>query len=265
MPNCPSKNTRVHVSACPTFNPGVESWMAMKQHRQGRGRVRSTAYSGYLRGVRRWLYPTICALGVSLTTCLYYFAIRAHNVELSFDQQLALERQTQVLANHTVYVTSGSGGELLEALAPLDWGKVSKRVEWVFFTRASPSAPLVAAVANAFRTFRPPGLGIVQFSCGCAIPNAYVRRTRVRFSGAECLMLPGFVFPSAHVAWVDSQSSVSCTNRAVPRALTPGWYSLYEHKLVRARDDFATIKEELIEERAEELRKTNADVATRRR
>lgn len=208
-------------------------------------------------------------IGVILTaaiTGVYFLAIQEHDVELSFDQQLELERQTYRIANHSMYMAkSGSDADLISALAHEDWSKVSKRIEWVVFSSRMkiedrPTVEWTAKITSLFAEFVPPNLGVILFPCGCVVPNAFLttgNSNSVRFGGdMECAMLPGFVFPHKYVAWTDAKPTKNHPQHCIHSA---GWFAQHETKLARARQAFENFKEDVITKHAEELNKLESE------
>jgi len=206
-------------------------------------------------------------IGLLLTACVtgvYFLAIQEHDVELSFDQQLELERQTYRIANHSMYMARSSATDLISALSHEDWSKVSKRIDWVVFISISisissgakieerPSVEWTAKMSALFADFVPPNLGIILFPCGCVVPNKFVTLANVRFSGMECAMLPGFVFPHKYVAWTDAKPTKNHPAHCMHHA---GWFARHEDKLEVARQGFDIFKEHVIAKHAEELMK----------
>lgn len=224
-------------------------------------RVRTKPYRGaYSKRHRADAGGLLCIIAglitLLTTTAVYYVAMRRHNVELSFDQLSTFERQTRVVANRTLYVSEqhrvdAAHADLAVALARDDWAKVSAKIELVAYVFDDTSAFVgnpdwSNSVAHAFAAFDPPGLGIALFPCGCVVPNLFLRRSAARFGGLECAMLPGFVFPSQHVVWIDDAPGAHPC-RGAARMHPPDWYARHEHKLGQARDDFHEMRARLIE------------------
>lgn len=193
------------------------------------------------------------AVALLCVTGIYYVAMRQHNVELSFDQLSTFERQTRMVANRTLYLSeqhrSDATIDLAVALAREDWAKVSAKIEYVAFVFDDTfsfvgNRAWGLNVARAIASFDPPGLGLTLFPCGCVVPNAFLRRSDVRFAGLECAMLPGFVFPHSNVVFIEDPPSVH-TCRGAKRMHPVGWYSRNEHKIEQARNDYSALVEEV--------------------
>ncbi len=230
----------------------------MRVRRDGSGaglRVRTKSYGDKRRRQRcsRYWQPALCVLVTLTTTLVYYVAIRQHNVELSFEQKMSLAQQTTVLANRTFYVTS-KPDDLVHTIATSDWAKVSARIDVVAYTKVADSPLWATKVSHALAAFNPPGLGVVLHPCGCVVPNALLRRSALRFGTDTCAMLPGFVFPSRHVAWIDEPPAAAKCEIKAPEH---NWYAAHVSKLAQARADFRELKDYMIEKRAQELTNIN--------
>lgn len=217
-------------------------------------RVRTKSYGERRRREQcRYLWPVLCIAVTLATTLIYYVAIRLHNVELSFEQQVSLEHQTTILANRTFYVTSKSD-DLIHTIPTSDWAKVSERIDVIAYTKHANSALWATKVSHALVSFNPPGLGVVMHPCGCVVPNELLRKTTFEFGTDMCFMLPGFVFPARHVAWVDEPPS---DGKCESKMSDKDWFAKHVGKLSRARADFANLKEVMIEKRAQQLTTMN--------
>lgn len=182
-------------------------------------------------------FVTLAALLV--TTGVYYAAIRAHNVDLTFVEHSAFERQMHVIGNTTAYVVELDKESLLTTLPAEDWAALSGRIEAVVFTRGDMWGLLGSEVVEGVgRAVREVGKGIVMFGCGCALRNEVVKGVGTRFGGDWCVMVPGFVVGSANVTWVEGDGGCG-KKRWVEGS---GWYTRHAEKLETARGEWAALK-----------------------
>lgn len=163
---------------------------------------------------------------VGLVTLVFFLNFRGSHVELNPSQVAEYERRSQVLSNSTVYIVEVHRPEgLLRRLSPEDWARVSGSIDYVAYV--FDDLPVFLAdewVSRAERVLRGPslphaarinaGLGIVLFSCGCILPNAYFKSVAPRLGGMECLLLPGWVLPPIDVHWIpDIDQDKTCKRR----------------------------------------------------
>lgn len=191
--------------------------------------------------------PILAIIATVVLSVVYFVAIRTHNVQLSFKQLSEFERHVQTGGNRSVYfVELPSRDEFLTSFTPDEWQKLSGRIDYVVFLYDDLEAvgslngwvPLVTA---AFSRMKPPGYGISLFACGCVVPNVIFTRTRTRFDGYECTMLPGFVIPDDAVAFVN----VSMTDKRCRRRdafLSFRWYQMNAWKLQAARKEHKALR-----------------------
>lgn len=188
-----------------------------------------------------------CGVGVVLFSIVYFIVIQQHNVELSFDQLSMFDRQVQTVGNRSVYaVEAGKRDALLASLSTEDWAKVSSRIDYVAFvygevTAIMRSANWVKRIGIALDGMQPPGYGVVLFKCGCVVPNLIFTKTRTRFDGFECAMLPGFIMAKDSVKFVDVPiAEEKCGRRNA--VLGSGWYGEHSWKLEDARAEHAELR-----------------------
>lgn len=192
----------------------------------------------------------ITAAAVLIFTCIYFIAIRQHNVELSFDQLSAFERRVQNVGNYSIYVVeAGAKDDVLATLPREDWGKVANRVDFVAFVYGEVSGLIGGArwmekVAKVFKVGMGRAYGIVLFECGCVVPNLVFKMTKTRFQGAECMMLPGFVMDKEAVRFVKSgMEGRKCLKRDA--MLGGGWYNEHAWKLQDARAEHQKLRKRI--------------------
>lgn len=200
---------------------------------------RSKTPRSWLRRLLPYAAPISVTLAIAVVTGVYYVAIRTHSVELSFDQLSAFERQVSNLGNSSLYlIEPPRRDEVMDSLSTEDWAKVSASIDLVAFIYDDPvsfvNTAWLAKVNHAFKSMPFSGYGIVLFPCGCVIPNTVFVNTQVRFNGAECTMLPGFVIQNDFVAFIDTDSAKNpCRNRDI--VLRSNWYETHSWKLDQAK------------------------------
>lgn len=194
----------------------------------------------------------VCLMGVVCFSVVYFVAIQQHNVELSFDQLSMFDRQVQTVGNVSVYsAEAGKRDALLGTLTTEDWAKVSSRIDYVAFVygdtaRGMRSAEWMRGIGGVLDRMRPRGYGIVLFKCGCVVPNFVFTKTRTRFDGFECAVLPGFVMGKEAVRFVEVPVAEEvCGKRDA--VLGANWYREHSWKLEDARAEHAELRKGLEE------------------
>ncbi|PXF44143.1 hypothetical protein BWQ96_06116 [Gracilariopsis chorda] len=200
--------------------------------------------------------PVLSLVTVIVVTAVYYTAIRSHDVELSFDQLSAFERQVTTLGNRSIYVCSGGNAkDMIYSLHRYEWEKVASKIDFVAFVydevyRMRLNSAWVEAVAGLLRESKPNGYGVVLFSCGCIIPNVVFQRTEVRFGGYECMMLPGFVMSHEFVHFEElAAQRTPCRKRE--RITKSNWYEENSFKIEEARREHEELRVKLMIENGE--------------
>lgn len=192
----------------------------------------------------------ITTAAVLIFTCVYFIAIRQHNIELSFDQLSAFERRVQTVGNYSIYVVEADAtDDVLATLPKEDWGKVANRIDFVAFVYGEVSGLIggvrwMAEVAKVFKEKLGRSYGIVLFECGCVVPNLVFKMTKTRFQGAECMMLPGFIMGKEAVRFVKSGTEGRmCMKRDA--VLGGGWYNEHAWKLQDARAEHQDLRKKI--------------------
>lgn len=204
----------------------------------------------FSKAILTYTTPLLTLLVTALITAVYYFAIQAHNVELSFDQLSAFERQVSTVGNNSLYIVEPPRhDDILTSLSKHDWAKLSSRIDYVIFVYddmyASVDASWLHHVSDSFGAMSPKGYGLILFSCGCIIPNIVFAATQTRFDGFECTMLPGFVIASQSVAFIDIHlPNARCNNRDA--ILESPWYETNAWKLDNARREHEQLTTSLL-------------------
>jgi hypothetical protein len=181
-----------------------------------------------------------------VVTGVYFAAIRRHDVNLSFDQRLTLGQHLQSFGNKTVYVVDPSDVDpVLSRLPYDDWTKISSKIDYVAYVYDSVYiGDIFHSLSSALENVSPHGYGVALFSCGCLIHNVLLQHVSVRFDGMECAMLPGFIFETSAVRWVDAEiDSNACKSRDT--LLNTQWYDVHSWKLQSAREEYADIRAHL--------------------
>lgn len=194
--------------------------------------------------------PILLAAIFLILVAVYFFAIRNHSVELSFDQLAAFERQVTNIGNRSIYIVEPPRkDEILSSLPREDWARISNRIDYVAFVYDDPyniiNNAWLQKVSAAFDIMSMKGYGIVLFSCGCVIQNLILANTKTRFNGAECTMLPGFVLSNEAVSFIDiNLPGGRCKNR--DKVMEGLWYQTYSWKLEDARREHDELRQSLL-------------------
>ena len=181
---------------------------------------------------------------------IYFFAIRSHDVELSFNQLSAFERQIQTIGNYTIYIVDPlkNEDEILSTFSRKQWSKVSTQIDYIAFIYDEIDAVIgpswVSGAITQFKNHYPNGYGMMLFSCGCIIPNLIFTEMDVRFNGFECSLLPAFVIPKNFISFVNTTLP---THRCSKRDAVLGrqWYDENIEKLGVARSQHRILRETL--------------------
>lgn len=193
-----------------------------------------------------------------LITLVFYFTIRHHDIELSFDQLSAFERQVHSLGNRTIYSIDVSRKDaVFSKLSNDDWAKISRKIDYVAFTYddfnsltagTTSHDQLFGTLSQELEGIQPHGYGIALFSCGCLLHNIMFQHVSTRFDGMECAMLPGFVLDNDDVRWVETAlQDDACLNR--DRLLGQPWFYAQLPKLSKARSEYSLVRKHLSEKR----------------
>eukprot|EP00188_Purpureofilum_apyrenoidigerum_P000238 Plantae.Rhodophyta-Purpureofilum_apyrenoidigerum.ctg10962.p1 GENE.Plantae.Rhodophyta-Purpureofilum_apyrenoidigerum.ctg10962~~Plantae.Rhodophyta-Purpureofilum_apyrenoidigerum.ctg10962.p1 ORF type:complete len:272 (+),score=45.29 Plantae.Rhodophyta-Purpureofilum_apyrenoidigerum.ctg10962:154-969(+) len=187
--------------------------------------------------------PFLILLTVIIVTGIFFVGIRKKGVELSIDQMAEYQRRVKSFSNTTIYVSEFDKTEgILNNLAALDWAEVAKDVAFVAFTYEDfgeqISETWLHKMLEVLNESPVPGFGIILFQCGCIVPNSYFEFFDVRFDRAECLLLPGFIFPKEFVFWVNAKIAGGCAGRDA---------YLKQKLLVEHRDDIEATRERFTE------------------
>lgn len=194
--------------------------------------------------------PFLSLVAVFVLTGIYYNAIKSQNVELSFDQLSAFERQVIMVGNRSVYTVDPlQRDELLKSLSRSEWVNVASNIDVVAIMyddlHSVMNPALMQRIDSVLMRNSPKGYGVVSFSCGCFIPNFIFKETQTRFSGFECLILPGFVMSQEHVHFIDIElPDGHCRNRK--KVMRSSWYESNEEKLAEARKEHKSLKKKLL-------------------
>ncbi|CAN8071490.1 unnamed protein product [Agarophyton chilense] len=190
--------------------------------------------------------PFLGVIALLCVTGIYYNAIRSHNVELSFDQLSAFERQLTTIGNRSIYFRDAlRADDMLNTLQRHEWAKVASNVDFVAFVYDEMyrlmSEAWLQQVDKVLKESKVEGYGIVLFSCGCIIPNLIFMETEMRFDGYECMMLPGFVMSHDFVHFRDIPvRRKRCRKRdAVMKA---NWYEDNGWKVEEARREHEELR-----------------------
>lgn len=214
-------------------------------------RSRKTLARSYSKTILPYSGPILFVTAVLIVSAIYYFAIAHHNVELSFDQLSAFERQVTTIGNRSLYVVEPPRYDEIFTTLPMHvWAKLSSRIDYVAFVYDDLYSVMNSAwlrrVAQSFDSTSPKGYGIVLFSCGCVVPNIVFTRTKTRFNGSECTMLPGFVVGNEAVRFLDVKlPDGRCKRR--DQVLRSKWYEDNVWKLEDARREHAELRRNLSE------------------
>ena len=109
----------------------------------------------------------------------------------------------------------GRPESLLSKLSPSDWKAISVDIDYVAYVWDD--LPLflsdewVTKVEDVLNRNR---VQIAMFSCGCVLPNEYFEVVKHRLGGFECLLLPGWVFKSDDIHWLQvEEGRQNCMRR----------------------------------------------------
>lgn len=227
-----------------------ESRLLEDEEESGRFRRRSVSR---FQGRDGWLFrlrsggcdvPFLILLAVLMVTAVFFVGIRHKGVELSIEQMAELERRVNVFANSTVYVYEVQKPEnLLSTFAPEDWAQVAKDVDYVAFVYDDiyefMTEQWISTAQKSLDQSPIPGFGIALFDCGCIVPSVYFENVAIRFNGAECILLPGFIFEKEFVFWVESKLDIPCKRRS--QVLGTKYIETHSQDLETVQEHFAEL------------------------
>mmetsp|Transcript_1927 Transcript_1927/g.5782 ORF Transcript_1927/g.5782 Transcript_1927/m.5782 type:complete len:272 (-) Transcript_1927:264-1079(-) len=252
---------RVHLNEDWDVDGGDERG-ASKVYRRGGSLSKFRARAPLLTRLRASGYdvPFLILLAVIVVTGFFFVGIRKKGVELTIDQMAEYQRRVKSFSNTTLYISELDKTEgILNNLIAVDWAEVAKDVAFVAFIYGDlaeqASETWADEIVKALERSPIPGFGIVLFQCGCIVPNSYFEFFDVRFERAECLLLPGFIFPKEFVFWADVQLETSCRSRDA---------YLQQKVIAENREEIESTRERFAE-LAESVRRQLQDEKTRRK